>query len=111
MEGAYREFEVDPGAITAASGFQRDRKTLSAPESSFRCVELAIRNNSSQDITVTFPSGSQTVPSNTTDIINRGQTFMDDYRLSVAADTADGEVLIVERCRSWNGWSYEAQEG
>lgn len=108
----YREFEVTELQTTAVTtaGYFRDRSTLSAPKSHYRAFSLVVRNRGSVDVTIGINGASYIVPAGVTDVIEDGRSIITEYSATPTANMAAGELYIVERCRSWKGWSEYTQE-
>lgn len=90
------EFTLSPGAITAAAGFTRDRREITGAGAVYHCyaVTVDLRNASTR---VTFDRGSfsQPVHNGAADRLQPGG-IIEAYSLTPAADTADGDVRVIE---------------
>jgi len=104
--GTSREFKVSPGAVTSASGYNRDAHADDGvPRSFFRCFSLIIRNTSTATLTFTSGGHTFTVLGRTTDEWSPegDKSDLDEYNLAVSADVASGAIETVEKCVAWGG--------
>lgn len=105
-----REFTVDPGAITAATGYTVDLMYRSGAKALYAIKEVSIdARRVTAGTVITFTSGdfSKDVPAGVADTFApfgpRGE--FQGYRITTTADIASGVVEIIER-----GVRYEDHE-